>query len=364
MDGFGESLRQLRRDAGLSLTQLAARAHCSRALVGHVEAGTRRATPQVLRALDEALSAGGLLVDLYAAHEGGDEMRRRTVLSALGTLAGLGVTEQAVAESLRESLLAALGVDDWPEVTAEFGRRFMADSPAVFRTAISGELLVLRQAVTDRDTPSVRLAAPRLLALAGMATANLGDAPAATRLYRGARLAADRTRDDSLRRWVRGREAFRRGYEGAAPDEVLTLAAGVEDVEAHLAAAQAYARLRDPQAAGEALTAARQLHEHADHSEGTIYGMPGWRMAMSARYVFDLLGDVDRGEVETSGLVVPAARWDAQLRLQRAVGYARAGDVPTGVTLARAVMEALPVDQQSIVLTQMEREVLACAARS
>ncbi len=171
-------------------------------------------------------------------------MRRRALLGALGAISGLELVQpRLMAERLRESLLSALGTDDWHELATEYGYRFMVDAPGTFREQLTGDLLILRQAMTESDSIAMRLAAPRLMMLYGMTTANLGHASDAARWYRAARLAAKQVNDYRLEQWVRGREAFRRSYEGSAPNEVLSLANGVEDVEAKLATAQAYARL-------------------------------------------------------------------------------------------------------------------------
>jgi len=270
-EDFGHALRTIRKTVGASLTKLARQTSYSESYLRSVENGNRAATLNLVEACDSALETGGVLVDLFLAERDGDDVRRRTVLAALGTVTGLGITTPGVvAEALRASLLSVLGVDDWEEIATEYGRRFVTDPPAVFRAQLSGDLLVLRRSMGESDSAGARLAAPRLMTLHGMVTANLGDAAGAARWYRAARLAADRTNDHRLRQWVRGREAFRRGYEGAAPREVLAIASEVRDVEAKLATAQAYARLDDNVRAGAALADARRIHEDSDRKYSVI----------------------------------------------------------------------------------------------
>lgn len=176
--------------------------------------------------------------------------------------------------------------------------------------------------------------------------------------YRAARITADGTGDSRLREWVRGREAFRRGYEGAAPSEVLTMAVGVEEVEAKLAVAQAYARLDQTAQACIALTEARRLHSTADQSESTIYAMPAWRMALSSAYVYALLGDVKGCDKEHSAVVPPdtVKRWEPQREIQSAVAYTRSGDIASGAVIANKVMHKTPDEERSIVLKEMYME--------
>lgn len=59
---FGTELRDVRIARGLSLTELAARTHYSRAHLANVEHGRRAATTELAQACDNALEAGGELV--------------------------------------------------------------------------------------------------------------------------------------------------------------------------------------------------------------------------------------------------------------------------------------------------------------
>jgi hypothetical protein len=258
------------------------------------------------------------------------------------------------------SLLSALGADDWQDIATEYGHRFMTDSPLTLRARLSGDLLIMRQSIVESESDDARLAAPRLMVLHGMIIGNLGDAQGAARWYRAARLASDRSGDDGLQQWVRGREAFRRGYEGSAPGEVIAVASGVSDVEAKLAAAQALARLQETARAVAELDEARRIHETTNQGENTIFAMPPWRMALSSAYVFALLGDVKRCELELATVVPPpwVKRWEAQLEMQRAVAYSKSGDLATGVSIAGPIMNALPDSQRGLVLSGMYDEVI------
>ncbi|HEY2575352.1 MAG TPA: helix-turn-helix transcriptional regulator [Streptosporangiaceae bacterium] len=365
-EDIGQALRVARKTAGLSIAQLARSITFSESHLRSVENGNRKITHEVVGAYDKALGLGGILVDLFVAGQD-DDLKRRTALSLLGTITAVGVSApRVIAESLRESILFAVGADDWQDITIEYGRRFMIDSPEVFRQRLTGDLLVLRQAISTSDSSNIQLAAPRLLMLHGMVSANLGNIDDAARWYRAARLAADRTGNDQLRGWVRGREAFRRGYEGAAPSEVLLMSADVQDVEAKLATAQAYARVGERTEALRSLRNAHQIHAITDQSETTIYAMPPWRMALSAAYVYALLGDVNDCESQLATVRPPTSvqRWEPQLEIQRAVALARSGDIIAGIQSADKVMHATPKDERSAVLIEMYREVKVCAARS
>jgi DNA-binding transcriptional regulator YiaG len=64
---FGDELRRLRTAAGLSLTQLAEKAHYSKGHLSKIETGMRLPTAGLARHCDAVLAAGGVLVALAAA---------------------------------------------------------------------------------------------------------------------------------------------------------------------------------------------------------------------------------------------------------------------------------------------------------
>jgi transcriptional regulator with XRE-family HTH domain len=356
---LGHALREARQQAGHSTARFAKLLNVSDAYVRSIENGNRPATHEIVEAYDSVLGTGGLLVDLYVAERNGDDMRRRTVLALLGMAASAGVAAPPVfVEALRDRLLASLDLDDWEEIALDYGHRFMIDEPEELQRELTADLLVLRLSLTESDTLTARSAAPRLMLLNGMLLANTGDAQQGARWYRAARLAADRTDDTRLRQWVRGREAFRRGYEGADPREIVRIGESVDDVEAQLAVAQAYARLGEPKLAERGLSDARRIYERADQNEETIFAMPPWRMALSSAYVYALKGDVEHSESELAEVHPPAsvARWEAQLEIQRAVALSHSGDQTAGSQLANLVMRATPAEERSVVLSEMCRE--------
>ncbi|MBT2401806.1 helix-turn-helix domain-containing protein [Streptomyces sp. ISL-100] len=63
---FGEELRRLRSERGISLTALARSIHYSKGYLSKIENGGKPPTPDVARRCDEALGAGGSLVRLVA----------------------------------------------------------------------------------------------------------------------------------------------------------------------------------------------------------------------------------------------------------------------------------------------------------
>jgi len=146
----------------------------------------------------------------------------------------------------------------------------------------------------------------------------------------------------------------------------MAIASGVDDVEARLAIAQAYARMGESSLARIALDQARRIHEVTDQSETTIFAMPPWRMALSSAHVYALLGDVTKCHDELSTVAPPPTvkRWEAQLEMQRALASAKDGDTAAALDAARALLQSIPKEEHSIVLAEMFREVKQCALQS
>jgi transcriptional regulator with XRE-family HTH domain len=193
---FGEVLREVRETTGVSVRSLARDTAYSPSHLRSVENGNRKATQHLVAACDDALGAGGVLVTLALAEATDDQLRRRAVLASLGTLTAIGMpSPRLVSEALRSDLLSALGGSDWTGISGEYGRRFVVDSPEEFQLRLTGDLLVLRSALSGGSS-GANSAAPSLMMLQGMVTANLGDRDASSRWYQSARLAAEATHDE------------------------------------------------------------------------------------------------------------------------------------------------------------------------
>ncbi len=357
---LGPILKKARELAGIKQSKIALLAHCTVAHVCNIENGRRELPPGFITVYDQVIGTNGLLA---AGLEGG-EMRRRIILDALGLVASLGIVNPSlVTEALRMSLITSLGTDDWHEITKVHGHQFMTNPAATSKQRTAAHLLILRKEISASDSPIPRIAAARLMTLQGMATANLGDITSAAGWYRSARAAADSTDDIGLQKWVRGREGFRRYYEGASVDEVLNLVTGVNDVEALLAAAQAYARLDRRASALEALATAQRLYDRTDHRSETIYVVQPWRLALAKAYVYALLGDLAKSQQVVDQIRPPSTmvRWQALLDMHRAFLMSKAGQQTEALELASSIMRLHPTDQRSALITHTWNEIAGAA---
>ena len=371
-DTFRATLKRLRTDAGLSLAALAKRASYSTSLVTHVENGRRRPTMDLATKLDTVLGANGSLADLAAFELAKDDsVERRAMTRILGILSALGVADVRLVAGIVHAGMAHTfgGAIDWHGIADDYGRAYMRTPPHVLRSKLIGDLLLLDQQLAQ-DAGSLPTVAVRLLTLNAMATASAGDPFDAVRWYRTARYVADETSNADLRLWVRGREAFRRGYDGAPPTEVLALVERVPESERHpcvgtvelwTAQAQALARQGEARAATQALEAAWRTHDLVDGGDpASIYSMATWRLAVAGSLVHALNGNAahfDRASNAVAGRPTSTTRWAGQLDLTRALLMVRQGDIRPGVEHAATTLRRLAPEDRSSTLRQMGAEV-------
>lgn len=372
---FGAVLRQLRVDAGLTQEAVGRRVGYTQAQVANVENGRRLPPADVAVILDTVLDAGGLLADLAHAERTGDVVRRRTLLTAIATVAPVGLrAPRALGEALRASLMDTLGgsVDDWVHVADDAGRDYMTVPAARMLDQLAGDLLILDQHLGRDDHAALRATAARLAVVYGMAQAAAGDPRAAVRWYRTARVAADASGDHTVRVWSRGRGAYTRHYEGGPAGEVLALAGDAITLadgrpslgllEAYLAQSHAHAQLGAVDEAVRAVDDAYRVFGRLPADDtATVYAMPAWRLAMAASLTYSraaLVPAADRARDEARALQ-PAelTRWHAHLGMHRAILLAKLGD-REAVEEAVRTLQAIPPEERTHTLILLAHEVL------
>ena len=371
MDGHefrtsGDVMKALREKAGLTQGQLASAVYTTQTYLGHWEAGRRTPLPKMAQAIDRVLGAGGLLIDLWEADRLGSEgdVRRRLLLNGLAAVGGVGIAAPGLlAASVRASFAAQLGgtvgADEWVQLAADYGRRYNATAPAVVARELAGELLVLRDHLGSEATTQHAVAA-RLLTVYASAVASAGDPAGSRRWYRLAKAAADVHGDTTLTAYVRGREAFRYAFDGAAPAaEILTLAKDVPAVEAHLARAHAHSMLGNRTEADKALGDARRAFDVLDEQDPTsMYDMQDWRFAQSESLIHARTGRAGAAlRVLDAAPTTDLTRFRVHTEVYRGLAEAKAGDVASGRQRARAAIGSIPTGQRSIVLTRIADEI-------
>lgn len=347
---FGNALRTMRDDAGLSLSALAAHANVSKPHLGHLETGQRQPTTDVAAAIDRALHAGGVLTELAALQRGeGDPMRRRTLLATLGAAAGIGVTSgpHTLADLIRHGLHDDAGTDeDWDAVVDDCGRRLVTHPTAAFGAALLTNLAVLRQLLAEKPTTSLLRAAADLGQMYGLWLGNQNQLGGANHWYRSAAALADRSGDVDTRAYVRGRAASRGIYEDwtvartvTVVDETLALTTrptlGALEAQAALVGVHALTRdVRQGRAAVHAMT------DVADRLDGqqlrSIIG-PVERTVFLRAFFECRAGSLDDAEQACDAaerILVGLPTWLAETRVYRARAMVAAGDVAAGLEYA------------------------------
>ncbi|HEX2419057.1 MAG TPA: XRE family transcriptional regulator, partial [Micromonosporaceae bacterium] len=258
---------------------------CVRAYLGHLETGRRPPTRDVATALDAALGTAGLLVALADAERQGDDVRRREALAGIVVLlAGTPTTlETVLSAGIEAAMSDGRDPDDWQSHAELLGADCMTTPGGDLQDRLARDLAVLQHRLT---TPDMWTAAARLLAVYGKTQR---DPVTATRWYRLAADAADRSRRDDIRVWVRGRTALALGYEGALPavaldmaDQGLALAGdrpSLGSLQAHMARAHVLGIRGDRDGAMEALESAERAFDVAGSDEQiSDFAVPEWRM--------------------------------------------------------------------------------------
>lgn len=345
----GAALRAAREAAGLSLAQMAARTCYGKSYLGNVETGKRRATADVVLAYERAL---------------GEDMERRDLLTGL---AASVVAPTAIGVLVRRGFAAALGqqpVDDWLERVDSYGRDYMTNGAVALQRRLAGDLVVLQQQL---DNPMLWAAAGRLLTVYGKTTPG---ALEASRWYRLAATAADRSGDTDTRVWVRGRSALALAYEGAGlrtatalAEEALALSnrASLGALNARMALAHVAALHGDHATALQHLADGRRLFDQAgSYGQVSDFAVPEWRMATFTSMLLSRMGHpraVDAQEEADRTRPATLPRFATHIELHRGLMMTRAGDVAGGVDYARAALAALPPERHSLSLRLMMAEI-------
>lgn len=392
MDDFGQMLRRLRTEAGLSLRAFADKAGIDFSYVGQIERGERRCSPDWAEICDQTLRADGALLEAYRADAGKeDDVRRRSMLTAVVGVPPMIAFEalradsvpMAGTEALRRDLTSALGghaadVAEWEEIAWNYGCTYAETPPKILFEDLRVDLLVARTqlaAVTDDATQhSMQRVIALLAAFMAQTFGNLGDTRAGYRWWRTARSYADASRDGEARMWVRGREIIRGMYELRPLVTLLTLADEADAISdtvgmgtcAVLAGrAQALAmlgRTADATAAlGRVYDAAERLPAQVLDDTASMYGWPEHRLRHSESYVHTYLGDDERAEDahDRALSLYPdnMFRERAQVELHSAMRLVRAGDAGGGADHAQRVVQRLPDEQRIAVVLELARSV-------
>lgn len=276
---LGEWVTCRLKSSGLSLREAARRAHIHPSHLSRIASGQRHPTPEVARALDDALEARGELVALAADQR--------------------PVADPAVQES--EALRRLLAEQD-PDATAALAEHtghlavaYLAQpAAAMLNQAADARRTALTALRTRRVRPAEVVDTVRhagyLSGILAYAALDLGHPTTALTHAAAAWDAAEVADDNQLRAWVRGTQSLILRFAGRYPEALAHALDGLEHADSGTArvrllcgVAQCHANLSDPGAARRALADAETARDQV-HGIDPYAGLFGFSPAKQAYY--------------------------------------------------------------------------------
>ncbi|MEV0430289.1 helix-turn-helix domain-containing protein [Micromonospora sp. NPDC050495] len=384
MDDFGSTLRQHRKAAGWSLRKFAEQIAYDFGYLGQIERGERPSTAEVVAAYDRKLAAGGALETAYASRQAGDaDMRRRSVLQALGILAAVPAADRLVGwEAVRHGLGAAVDVewDEWAAIVDDYGRGYYLQPHDQLMVQLGRDLTVLQHQLAAENgnrRPILLRVAGRLSVIIALGLVASGQAAIARRWWRTAQRVADESDDAETRVLTRAWDVVNGCYDGRSPvavvalsDQVLPLLDGPASAAGcGLLAGRAQA-LSLAGKHGEAVDTVRHLARHVEtlpaevvEDVESLWGWPEHRLRHTESWVYTHAGLSDAASVaqERALALYPASqqRLRTQVQLHQAASLIRGGHIPDGLRLATDLLDRLPRDQHNELVRSVARQVLA-----
>lgn len=370
---IGALIRDLRTTHGWSQSQLADRlcrradhATLSREDVSRWESGRRCPAAFWIQHLAAVLEVP------MAVLQTADVDRRSFLTSAAATV----IAPLVSADLVHHGFVAALrnerpGLDDWEARTEAYGRDYMSAGAAEIQRRLAGDMLVLQQQLESNGAWAI---AAKLMTLYGKTIPGT-DGSKAIQWYRMAAVAADRSGDEEVRVWVRGRAAIALGYEGASlpvAQEFADQAMAISDrpslgrLNAVMGGAHAAVLKGDHRAGLRLLHEGRRLHDQVGSTEQTSdYAVPEWRMGVFTSLLAARLGDESTAlaaqDAATAHLPSSLPRFRTHLELHRGLMMARAGDPAGGLAYAQGALDELPPEKHSLTLRLLIDEIRAIA---
>ncbi|MBM0237142.1 helix-turn-helix transcriptional regulator [Micromonospora sp. ATA32] len=384
MDSFGHILRQHRIAAGLSLRDLGALVSFHYSHIAQVERGERRPTEAMAEACERVLTAGGALTEAYLREQAGDtDMRRRSILQAMGALAAVPAVDRLVGwEALRHGLGAAVDVDhdEWAQIVADYGHGYYRQPHDQLMAQLGRDMAVLQhQIAADRGArrPLLLRAAGRLSVIIALGLVASGQAVVARRWWATAQRVADESQDGDTIVLTRAWDVVNGCYDGRTPAAVVALSDDVVPLldgppsaaSCGLLAGRAQALSLAGRHA-DAVATVRQLADQVDRLPDpvvadveSLWGWPEHRLRHTESWVYTHAGHyraADVAQQRALELYPPSqVRLRTQVQLHRAAAFIRGGHIPDGLRMAADLLDALPADQHNELVRAVARQVAA-----
>ncbi|WP_374272171.1 helix-turn-helix domain-containing protein [Actinoplanes sp. M2I2] len=374
-------LRRHRELSGFSLRRLGAMTQFGFTFLSQVERGERRATENLAQRCDEALRAGGALIDAYRNEiSSGEDMKRRTILRAMGPLAAspLPLVQW---EALRQGVTASLDLDtdQWDQAVADYGIAYYRVPASQMMDNLRADITVLQALIPDTlGTAKGQLlrTVARLSVIVALNMVAAGQTLTAARWWRDSQNYARASGDADTVVLTRAWDVVNGCYDGRHPASVVALADDVLPLIEGRASASACGLLAGRAQAlsllgrhSEAVTTVRRLADvtaqlpHGVTEEvDSLWGWPEHRLRHTEAWVYAHAGDLSAAvqAQERAVVLYPTSltRLRTQVQLHHAAALIRNGHVPDGLRLAADLLEQLPPEQHNELLRTVARQVI------
>ncbi|KXK60935.1 DNA-binding protein [Micromonospora rosaria] len=382
MEKFGDILRRHRTARRLSLRQLGALVNFNFTHISQVECGTKRPSAQFAEVCDRALHANGALMTAYESQVGDQDMRRRTVLWSMSTLAAVsaaGPSERL--EALRQMLneAARVGHDEWEQIVADYGLGFYRLPREVLMDHLRSDLAVLHgllAASTEPVRSRLLQAAARLSVIVALESTAAGQAMLTRRWWSTAHRLADESRDSETMVLTRAWETVNGCYDGRLPGQVVAISDQVMPLVAGEPTAATCGllsgRAQAFSLAGRHTEAVALMQQVSDLTERlpdmviadaeSLWGWPEHRLRHAQSWIYSYAGDLTRADEaqNRAAQLYPGSqrRLRAQVELHRAACLIRTGHITDGLHMATSTLDGLPTEHHNELVRQVARFVI------
>lgn len=219
-------------------------------------------------------------------------------------------------EDLRGTLVSVIGSgasfsnrgEVWRQVVLGYAKSFRVTPPKTMTIRLIPDLSELQSQVAktkdEAERTSLLYSLSMLAGIMALVQSDLYQLPAALRWWEVALDAADHSKDTFALAWILGQMSREQIYTFKAPEEALALSEKVMARapstygEAYSVRAMAYARMRRPKEARQAIEDTERVLESMQsqivNDTQTIFGWPEERLRFAESYVYSHLGDARR----------------------------------------------------------------------
>lgn len=366
MTAFGEMLRQLREEQGISLSAFALSIHYNKGYLSRIERGLQPPSEDVARLCDAALGARGDLV--AAAHLDIAALRDSQPWQTTELLRRIQASDTAACtlESLRATV---------EQLCCEYPYRDAGELVSEARDWLRHISQVLRKPTGLREHRELLVSAGWLAALAACLEYDLGLRTSAQATRAAARQLAGEADHSEIMAWTYEMESWFALTQRRYRDTISEARAGQEAGRSHSVVVQlvaqeakALGRMHDADGVRAALDRGQQLldnfptperpehHFVVDPSKWVFYAMDAYRMAGEDRLAEQYAHQVLTNSVGPDGMEYAPMRI-AEARLTLGVVAARRGDLEQATTLGLQALRGPRKSLPSLLMVAGEMDV-------